>query len=222
MKMSHRFERTTQALRVRSVYRREGSIRSHRKQDFKTGLHMGSKIRTIAKQLVYSDPGNPWLKLYFDHVEFPDGSHGRYNRIIEGTGDPGVAVLPISSSGVGLVLQYRYAIAEQAWEIPRGYGDSADAAGEARRELLEETGLRPVELIDLGTIHPNSAVLATRIALYAATCEPGEARPARDGPEQVELKWFAVEDAMRAVDTGKIADAITLSALLRARLRGLI
>jgi ADP-ribose pyrophosphatase len=183
---------------------------------------MGPKIRTIAEQLVYSDPGNPWLKLYFDHVEFPDGSRGRYNRIIEGTGDPGVAVLPISSSGVGLVLQYRYAIAEQAWEIPRGYGDSGDAAGEARRELLEETGLRPVELIDLGTIHPNSAVLATRIALYAATCEPGEARPATDGQEQVELKWFAIADAMTAVDTGEIADAITLSALLRARLRGLI
>jgi ADP-ribose pyrophosphatase len=211
-----------EAVRVRSVYRREGSIRSHHEQDFKTGLHMGSKIRTIAQQLVYSDPGNPWLKLYFDHVEFPDGSSGRYNRIIEGTGDPGVAVLPISSSGVGLVLQYRYAIAEQAWEIPRGYGDSADAAGEARRELLEETGLQPLELIDLGTIHPNSAVMATRIALYAAKCAPGEPRPVSEGPEQVELKWFTVEDAMRAVDTGEIADAITLSALLRARLRGLI
>ena len=183
---------------------------------------MGSTIRTIAEQLVYSDPDNPWLKLYFDHVEFPDGSSGRYNKVIEGTGDPGVAILPISSSGVGLVLQYRYAIAEHVWEIPRGYGDSADPAGEARRELREETGLQPVELIDLGTIHPSSAVMATRIALYAATCQPGEARPSSDGREQVELKWFAIEDAMSAVDSGRIADAITLSALLRARLRGLI
>jgi ADP-ribose pyrophosphatase len=183
---------------------------------------MESKIRTIEEQLVYSEPDNPWLKLYFDRVEFPDGSSGRYNRIIEGTGDPGVAVLPISSSGIGLVLQYRYAVAQHVWEIPRGYGDSADPAGEARRELLEETGLQPVELIDLGTIHPNSAVLATRIALYAARCEPGQAGPTIDGQEQLEFKWFAVEDAMRAVDTGEIADAITLSALLRARLRGLI
>jgi ADP-ribose pyrophosphatase len=184
---------------------------------------MGSKIRTIAEQLVYSDPGNPWLKLYFDRVEFPDGSSGRYNRIIEGTGDPGVAVLPISTVGVGLVLQYRYAIAEHVWEIPRGYGDSADPAGEARRELLEETGLQPVELIDLGTIHPNSAILATRIALFAAKCEPAQAEPATtDGQEQLEFKWFAIEDAMTAVETGKIVDAITLSALLRARLRGLI
>jgi ADP-ribose pyrophosphatase len=188
-----------------------------------TGLNMGSTIRTIDEQLVYSDPDNPWLKLYFDRVEFPNGTRGRYNKIIEGTGDPGVAVLPISTSGVGLVLQYRYAIADDAWEIPRGYGDSADPAREARRELLEETGLQPVELIELGTIHPNSAILATRIALYAARCQPAQAEPtATDGHEQLEFKWFAIEDAMTAVDTGKIADAITLSALLRARLRGLI
>src|SRR5262245_14760363 len=114
---------------------------------------MQSKIRTVKKQLVYSDPDNPWVKLYFDHVKFPDGTAGRYNRVVEGTGDPGVAILPISTAGIGLVRQYRYAIADHVWEIPRGYGDSADLGAEARRELLEETGLRPLELIDLGTIH---------------------------------------------------------------------
>lgn len=183
---------------------------------------MGSKIRTIDEQLVYSDPNNPWLKLYFDRVEFPDGTRGRYNKIIEGTGVPGVAVLPISTIGVGLVLQYRYAIADHVWEIPRGYGDSADPASEARRELLEETGLQPVELVDLGTIHPNSAVLATRVGLFAAKCKPAQAKPTIDGHEQLEFRWFAIEEAMTAVETGKISDAITLSALLRARLRSLI
>jgi hypothetical protein len=49
---------------------------------------MRSKIRTIGEHLAYSDPDNPWLKLYFDRVEFPDGTRGRYNRIVEGTGDP--------------------------------------------------------------------------------------------------------------------------------------
>jgi ADP-ribose pyrophosphatase len=183
---------------------------------------MGSEIRTIEKQLAYSDPDNPWLKLYFDRVVFPDGTHGRYNRIVEGTGDPGVAVLPISTAGVGFVLQYRYAIADHVWEIPRGYGDGPDAVGEGRRELLEETGLRPVELIDLGTIHPNSAVLATRVALFAARCEAGQAKSGVDGHQQLEFKWFSIEEAMTAVQTARILDAITLSALLRARLRGLI
>jgi ADP-ribose pyrophosphatase len=183
---------------------------------------MRSKIRTVEEQLVYSDPDNPWLKLYFDRVEFPDGSRGRYNRIIEGTGDPGVAVLPIASIGVGLVLQYRYAIADHVWEIPRGYGDGPDSASEARREFLEETGLQPLELIGLGSIHPNSAIFATRVELFAAQCEPAHSEPTIGGREQTELKWFSIEEAMTAVATGKISDAITLSALLRARLRGLI
>jgi ADP-ribose pyrophosphatase len=183
---------------------------------------MRSKIRTIGEHLAYSDPDNPWLKLYFDRVEFPDGTRGRYNRIVEGTGDPGVAILPISSGGVGLVLQYRYAIADHVWEIPRGYGDSADPAREARRELLEETGLQPLELIGLGSIHPNSAVFATRVELFVAKCRPTRSKPTAGGREQLEFKWFSIEAAMTAVETGKISDAMTLSALLRARLRSLI
>jgi ADP-ribose pyrophosphatase len=183
---------------------------------------MRPKIRTIEEQLVYADPNNPWLKLYFDHVEFPDGSHGRYNRIIEGTGNPGVAILPISLLGVGLVLQYRYAIADDVWEIPRGYGDGADSVSEARRELLEETGLRLVELVSLGSIHPNSAAFATRVELFAGRCEPTHSQPGVAGREQQEFRWFSVDEAMEAAKAGKISDAITLSALLRARLRSLI
>jgi ADP-ribose pyrophosphatase len=183
---------------------------------------MRSKIQTIDEQLVYSDPMNPWLKLYFDRVEFPDGSRGRYNRIVEGTGNPGVAILPISSLGVGLVCQYRYAIADHVWEIPRGDGDTVDSGSEARRELLEETGLQLLELISLGSIHPNSAVLATRVELFAARCNPVPSEPTFDGREQLEFKWFSIEEAIAAAGAGKISDAITLSALLRARLRNLI
>jgi hypothetical protein len=60
-----------------------------------------NKIRTIDEQLAYSDPNNPWLKLYFDSVEFPDGTRGRHKKIIEGTGDPGVAVLIVLDSPIG-------------------------------------------------------------------------------------------------------------------------
>jgi len=183
---------------------------------------MEAKIRTIEERLVYAEPENPWLKLYFDRVRFPDGSIGRYNRVVEGAGHPGVAALPISAAGVGLVQQYRYAIADHRWEIPRGYGDAPDSAAEAGRELLEETGLSPLRLIDLGIIHPNAAIFATRVALFAAQCGPVPAERVVDPREVVEFKWFAVEEAMAAAESGLISDAMTLSALLRARLRRLI
>jgi ADP-ribose pyrophosphatase len=181
-----------------------------------------AEIRTIEERLVYAEPENPWLKLYFDRVRFPDGSIGRYNRVVEGAGHPGVAVLPISAAGVGLVRQYRYAIADYQWEIPRGYGDGPDSAAEASRELLEETGLSPLRLIDLGSIHPNSAIFATRVALFVAQCDPAPAERIVDARELVQFKWFAVAEAMAAAESGLISDAMTLSALLRARLRRLI
>src|SRR5262249_11900929 len=160
--------------------------------------------------------------VYFDHVEFGNGKPGRHNRVVEGAGHPGVAILPISSEGIGLVRQYRHAVAEDVWEIPRGNGDSADPEAEARRELQEETGLRPLELTALGTTHPNSAILATRVSLFAARCAPTPGDTSPDASEQLEFRWFAIETAMEAAGAGQIADAMTLSALLRARLQRLI
>ncbi len=183
---------------------------------------MASEIRRLEEQLVYADPKKPWVKLYFDSVEFPDGTHGRYNRIVEGTGSPGVAVLPISTVGVGLVRQYRYGIEKHVWEIPRGYGDSTNSSREAERELLEETGLQVLELTSLGLVHPNSAVCTTCIELFSAKCDPTPVRATLGGTEQTEFKWFPIAEALTAVDTGFVTDATTLSALLRARLRGLI
>lgn len=41
-------------------------------------------IERIEEILEYASPENPWLRLYFDKVRFPNGSEGRYNRVVEG------------------------------------------------------------------------------------------------------------------------------------------
>jgi len=179
-------------------------------------------IQTIKSRVVYSDPGNPWITLYFDDVAFRGGSPCRYNKIVEGRGEPGVAVLPISGQGVGLVRQFRYAIGKPVWEIPRGYGGPKDPMDEAMRELAEETGLRPERMIRLGVIHANSAILATQVELFAAECRPVPSMSPTDTKEVCELRWFAVDDALKAAENGELTDGFTLAALLRARLKGLI
>lgn len=179
-------------------------------------------IHTVKSRVVYSDPDNPWVTLNFDDVVFPDGSAGRYNKIVEGRGEPGVAVLPISEQGVGFVRQFRYAIGKSVWEIPRGYGDSQDPVYEAIRELAEETGLRPRRMISLGVMHANSAILATQVELFAAECDPVPGKPSKDPKEACEFQWFAVDDALKAAENAELTDGFTLSALLRARLKGLI
>ncbi len=182
---------------------------------------MGSEIVRLQEKLVYSEPDNPWVRLYFDYVQFPNGARGRYNKIVEGSGVPGVAILPISKLGIGLVRQYRYAISEYVWEIPRGYADSANALQDAKRELQEETGLSATELISLGSIHPNSAVFATRVELFAAKCQADQASAITDAQEQVQFRWFGVKETLELAE-GEITDAMTLAALLRARLKYLL
>lgn len=179
-------------------------------------------IRMIRERLVYSEPTNRWARLFFDDVEFADGAHGRYNRLVEGKGLPAVAILPISASRVGLFGQYRYPIGEWAWEIPRGNAEGPDQRVEADRELREETGVVPEELLELGFIYPNSGILATRVYLFAARCGPESTGRDIYGGESGEFKWFSLEEVRESIKQGVINDAFTLAALLRAQLSGIV
>ena len=108
-------------------------------------------------------------------------------------------------------------------EIPRGYASTSNSEAEAKRELVEETGLVADRFIAMGSVVPNSSVLATRVELFAAKCArlSGSA-PIKDAREQCEFLWLSVLDTMDAVKDNRITDCITLSALLRAKLFGLI
>lgn len=185
---------------------------------------MKGRIERLEERLVYSDSQNPWVKLYFDRVQFPDGHEGYYNRIVESEGRRGVAVLPISNISAGLVRQFRYSVGQELWEIPRGFGDRENVREEASRELQEETGLKiePEMLIDLGLIHPNSGLLASEVQLFAAKCEGAPKAGAPRDAEISQFHWFPLVEVLSLIGTGKITDAFTLCAVLRAKERSII
>lgn len=185
---------------------------------------MKSEIKRIEERIAYSDPGNPWVKLYFDRVKFPDGREGRYNRIVEGNGEDGVAVLPIKEGMVGLVYQYRYPVGKEMWEIPRGFGESEDPRLDAARELQEEMGIiiKPESLISLGYLHPNSGLLQTKVQLYIAQCENDLEKRATIDSEISMVHWCSVHDVFLMIESGKITDVFTLTSLLWSKLRGFL
>ncbi|MDP2895616.1 MAG: NUDIX hydrolase [bacterium] len=183
---------------------------------------MSANIKRLEELLVYSDQENPWLKLYFDRVEFSDGRVGRYNRIVEAQGKQGVAVLPLAGAHIGLARQFRYPVGKELWEIPRGFAESGRPEEDALRELREETGLNARELVDLGTIHPNSGVLASEVQIFAAICDDwAQDRSITDG-EVAEFRWLPVERVLSLIKAGDITDAFTLCAVLRAKERGIV
>jgi ADP-ribose pyrophosphatase len=183
---------------------------------------MTTKIERCEEVLVYSDQQNPWVRLYFDRVRWPNGRLGRYNRVVEVESNTGVAVLPIAGSLVGLVRQYRYPVDQEVWEIPRGFCDSDDAEANALRELHEETGLPAPRLKNLGPIHPNSGVLATTVFLFAALYDDAVPSSPTDPAEISEFRWVSSSKALTDATSGQIKDAFTLAALFRALRSGLL
>ncbi|MGI5444712.1 NUDIX hydrolase [Streptomyces sp. CA-243310] len=161
-----------------------------------------------------------YLTLLRDPVRFPDGREGTYIRSIGTTAEPGCVVLPLLDGEVVLIEHFRHATRSWHWELPRGFGTGGlDDPANAAKELREEIGAALRELIPLGVLHPDTGLLGDRVLLYAARID-GMGEPARgEGIRSALTVPFAEAEAM--VADGRITDAFTMAALLRARLAGL-
>lgn len=175
-------------------------------------------IRRLSENIAYS---NRFATIYDDPVVFPDGSEGSYLRIVEAGGKPGVAMLPVCGDQVGLVLTYRYPLASWEWAIPRGFAHGDDAGSSARAELLEELGREPDDLIPMGTVTPNSGLLAGRVELFLARYATTVAEPI-DRNEIAGVKWITNTELHNEIASAQIVDAFTLSAVTCAQARKLI
>lgn len=168
-------------------------------------------------QVVYRDQ---WWMLLQDPVVFPDGRHGRYLRMLAPQPEPGVAVLPLMGDDVVLVDHFRHATRAWHWEIPRGGGTAGLADKDnAARELTEELGSVPRELIELGTLHPDTGILAQAVALFAARID--EVGKVARGEGIRRARAFTFAEVERMAGQGLITDAFTIAALFRARQAGL-
>lgn len=178
-----------------------------------------NKIKRLKERLVYSDPSNPWVKLFFDKVRFPNSEEGHYNRIVESDGKRGVAILPYKNGAIGLVKQYRYPIDAEIWEIPRGFGDTYHPETEASRELEEETGfvVPAGQLVRLGTVFPNSGLLSSEVVIFAADCNGLEAKAPSDDKEQVDFRWVKKSEVAAKIEKSELKDSFTLCAVLLAQ-----
>lgn len=157
------------------------------------------------------------IHLDLETVRFPDGSTGQLEMIRH----PGAsAVVPMLDDPAGpdprvlLIRQFRHAADGVIWEVPAGRLDPGETPEEcARRELVEETGMRASRLTRLTTIYTTPGFTDERIHLFLADgLEEGTHR--READEFMELRPTPWSEAMRLIEQGAIMDGKTLVSLL--------
>ena len=120
-----------------------------------------------------------------------------------------------SPDSVVLVRQFRWAIGKWIWELPAGSlepGERPDRA--ARRECVEEIGLRPARIERLGTFYPTPGFCDERMIFYRCTSLSRPARPvAGDADEQLEPRTFRLADVRRLIRRGDVPDMKTICGL---------
>lgn len=165
----------------------------------------------VSSRVVYE---NPWINVREDSVIRPDGQSGIYGQV--SMNSYAIGVVPLHEDGsVTLVGQYRYTLGQYSWEIPEGGCPFDEKPIDcARRELIEETGLRAASIEPLGgEIHLSNSVTNERGYLFVATgLTEGEAAP--EGTEELAIKRVPLERAVEMALHGEINDSLTVTALL--------
>lgn len=117
--------------------------------------------------------------------------------------------------------QYRHAAKGYLWEVPAGkLEDGEDALAGAKRELLEETGIRAKRWHKLVRYFASPGFLGEWMQVFVAQgLTASTAQP--DYDEHIEIQLLPFSQVMRLIEQGKIRDGKTLiSVMLYDRLRG--
>jgi ADP-ribose pyrophosphatase len=168
-------------------------------------------IELISSEKIYEGPA---FAVYKDFVR--EGEFTGQRDVVRHTGSVVIAAV----EGIGarrtilLVRQYRYAADQYMWELPAGRMDEGEKLlPAAKRELIEETGIRAKKWAQLFRFYASPGFLDETMDIFLAEdLTQGEARPEED--EQIETKFFPLKQAVKMVRSGEINDAKTMTAIL--------
>lgn len=157
------------------------------------------------------------VKLYKDSVELPTGQTS-FREVVKHSG--GVVVLAYKGSKILLVKQFRYPMKEILYELPAGKLEpNEDPFEAAKRELEEETGYCANDWTDLGFVYTSPGYSDEKLYLYKAEnlefthCHPDEG-------EILEPLEIESDEVFKMINDGRIIDAKTLCALMKAQIKG--
>lgn len=117
-------------------------------------------------------------------------------------------------SRILLVRQYRLPANQALWELPAGKTDEGETVQQAaKRELIEETGVRAKKWKKLVSFFPSPGYVEEKMTIFLATeLTQGESQPMED--ERIETRWFTKKELRDMIASNKIVDAKTMIGFL--------
>ncbi|MCB9287064.1 MAG: NUDIX hydrolase [Lewinellaceae bacterium] len=173
---------------------------------------MQNPWKTLSSEVVYD---NSWIQVTHHEVITPTGTDGIYGLVH--FKNLAIGIVPLDEEeNTWLVGQYRFALKKYTWEIPEG-GSPIGLEGpleSARRELMEETGIRAREWTKILDLHnSNSVTDETGMVFLARGLRFGEAAP--EETEDLRVKKVPFREALEMVFRGEITDALSQLGLMR-------
>ena len=167
-----------------------------------------SKVeKKLSSEVVYD---GRIMQVTKDKVLCPNGMEA-VREIVHHRG--GVAILFKVDDKFILEKQYRYALEEEIIEMPAGKLEKGEEPLEAaKRELLEETGYRPLEMIHLGDSYPTGGYSSEVIHLYYCPKAKKEERHL-DKDECIDLIYLTLEEIEELIKNNTIKDSKTVAAI---------
>jgi ADP-ribose pyrophosphatase len=160
---------------------------------------------------------NPWINVTEFQVINPSGNPGIYGQVH--FKNKAIGVLPLDENfNTYLVGQFRFPLKQYSWEIPEGGGPLAgEPLDSAKRELLEETGLKAAKWTEIQRMYLSNSVCDEEAIIYLAqNLEQFEAEP--EETEQLLIRKLPLKEVYQMVCRGEITDAITVAAVLKVHL----
>ena len=181
-------------------------------------MEQGRKVGAwteLSRREVYD---NPWIRVTESKVLNPNGGEGIYGVVHFKNLAIGVIAVD-EENHTWLVGQDRFPFeGKYTWEIVEGGGPvEQDPVDSAKRELLEEVGLKAenwelIQEMDLS----NSATTEKALIYLATGISYHEAQP--DETEQLQVKRVPLEKAYDMVLKGEIIDSLSVAGLLKLKL----
>lgn len=160
---------------------------------------------------------NPWISLSEFEVLNPAGKPGIYGQVHFKNLAIGVVVLD-ENQHTWLVGQYRFPLKQYSWEIPEGGCPlGTDPLETAKRELLEETGIKATSWKEIQRMHLSNSVSDELAIIYLAQdLSFGAAEP--EETEQLQVKKVPFVEAYQMVLDGRITDSLSVAGILKVQI----